>query len=52
MSGEPKKLVLVVVDALKPSMLERAIAAGCAVYVSKPVDRRRLLDLIGSMIRP
>ena len=31
---------------------ERAIAAGCAVYVSKPVDRRRLLDLIGSLIRP
>ena len=31
---------------------DRAIAAGCAVYVSKPVDRRRLLDLIGSLIRP
>jgi CheY-like chemotaxis protein len=31
---------------------ERAIAAGCALYISKPVDRRRLLDLIGSLIRP
>jgi hypothetical protein len=30
MSHRPKKLVLVVVDALKPSMLERAIAAGRA----------------------
>ncbi len=30
MSGEPKKLVLVVVDAMKPSMLERAIASGRA----------------------
>ena len=31
---------------------ERAIAAGCALYISKPVDRRRLLELIGSLIRP
>ena len=31
---------------------ERAIASGCAVYVSKPVDRRRLLDLIGSLVGP
>ncbi len=30
MSRQPSKLVLVVVDALKPSMLERAIAAGRA----------------------
>ena len=29
---------------------ERALAAGCAVYVSKPVDRRRLLELIRSLI--
>jgi Type I phosphodiesterase / nucleotide pyrophosphatase len=28
LSSEPKKLVLVVVDAMKPAMLERAIAAG------------------------
>src|SRR3984957_8915306 len=30
MSDQPKKLVMVVVDALKPSMLDRAIAAGRA----------------------
>jgi CheY-like chemotaxis protein len=29
---------------------ERALDAGCAVYVSKPVDRRRLLELIRSLI--
>jgi predicted AlkP superfamily pyrophosphatase or phosphodiesterase len=29
-SGHPKKLVLIVIDALKPSMLERAISAGRA----------------------
>jgi CheY-like chemotaxis protein len=29
---------------------ERALEAGCAVYVSKPVDRRRLLELIRSLI--
>ena len=29
---------------------ERAIEAGCAVYVSKPVDRRRLLEVIRSLI--
>jgi len=29
---------------------ERPLAAGCAVYVSKPVDRRRLLELIRSLI--
>ena len=31
---------------------ERALAAGCAVYVSKPVDRRRLLEVINSLISP
>lgn len=29
---------------------ERALDAGCVVYVSKPIDRRRLLELIGSLI--
>jgi CheY-like chemotaxis protein len=29
---------------------ERALDAGCAVYVSKPVDRRRLLELLNSLI--
>ncbi len=35
MSSQPKKLVLVVVDALKPSMLERAIAAGRAPAMAR-----------------
>jgi hypothetical protein len=34
-STKPKKLVLVVVDALKPSMLERAIAAGRAPALAR-----------------
>jgi CheY-like chemotaxis protein len=29
---------------------ERALDAGCAIYVSKPIDRRRLLELIRSLI--
>jgi CheY-like chemotaxis protein len=29
---------------------ERALDAGCAAYVSKPVDRRRLLELIRSLL--
>jgi CheY-like chemotaxis protein len=29
---------------------ERALDAGCAVYVSKPIDRRRLLELIRSLL--
>ena len=35
MSSEPKKLVLVVVDAMKPAMLERAIAAGRAPALAR-----------------
>jgi two-component system cell cycle response regulator DivK len=31
---------------------ERALEAGCALYVSKPVDRRRLLELIRSLLAP
>jgi CheY-like chemotaxis protein len=31
---------------------EQALDAGCALYVSKPVDRRRLLELIRSLIAP
>jgi hypothetical protein len=34
-SGEPKKLVLAVVDAMKPAMLERAIAAGRAPALAR-----------------
>jgi CheY-like chemotaxis protein len=29
---------------------ERALDAGCAAYLSKPVERRRLLELISSLI--
>jgi CheY-like chemotaxis protein len=31
---------------------EKALDAGCALYVSKPVDRRRLLELIRSLLTP
>jgi CheY-like chemotaxis protein len=31
---------------------ERALGAGCAAYVSKPIERRRLLELILSLIVP
>jgi CheY-like chemotaxis protein len=31
---------------------ERALDAGCASYVSKPVVRRRLMELIASLIAP
>jgi hypothetical protein len=34
-NGQPKKLVLVVVDALKPAMLERAIAGGRAPAMAR-----------------
>jgi hypothetical protein len=35
MSPQPKKLVLVVIDAMKPSMLERAIASGRAPALAR-----------------
>jgi hypothetical protein len=35
MSAQPKKLVLVVIDAMKPAMLERAIAAGRAPALAR-----------------
>jgi hypothetical protein len=35
MSAQPKKLVLVVVDAMKPAMLERAIASGRAPALAR-----------------
>jgi Type I phosphodiesterase / nucleotide pyrophosphatase len=37
-NGTPKKLVLVVIDALKPAMLERAIAAGRAPALARIVE--------------
>jgi hypothetical protein len=38
-TSEPKKLVLVVVDAMKPAMLERAIASGRAPAMARIRDR-------------
>ncbi len=35
MPGQPKKLVLVVIDAMKPAMLERVIAAGRAPAMAR-----------------
>jgi predicted AlkP superfamily pyrophosphatase or phosphodiesterase len=35
MNAQPKKLVLVVIDAMKPSMLERAIASGRAPALAR-----------------
>ena len=46
MSGGPKKLVLTVIDAMKPAMLERAIQTGRApalkLLIERGVLRRRL----------
>ncbi len=39
MSPAPKKLVLVVIDALKPAMLERTIAAGRAPALARITER-------------
>jgi predicted AlkP superfamily pyrophosphatase or phosphodiesterase len=36
---EPKKLILVVIDALKPAMLERAIAVGRAPALAQVMER-------------
>jgi predicted AlkP superfamily pyrophosphatase or phosphodiesterase len=38
MSAQPKKLVLVVIDAMKPAMLERAIASGRAPALARIRD--------------
>ncbi len=43
-NGEPRKLVLVVVDAMKQSMLERAIAAGRAPAMATVRDRGVYVD--------
>jgi predicted AlkP superfamily pyrophosphatase or phosphodiesterase len=47
MSETPKKLVLVIVDALKPSMLERAIAGGRAPALARVRDRG---DYVGDCV--
>src|SRR6201992_1807854 len=44
MPSEPSKLVLVVVDAMKQSMLERAIAAGRAPAMAMVRDRGVYVD--------
>jgi predicted AlkP superfamily pyrophosphatase or phosphodiesterase len=44
LSGEPRKLVLVVVDAMKQSMLERAIAAGRAPAMALVRERGVYVD--------
>ena len=44
MSSSPKKLVLVVIDALKPSMLERAISAGRAPALKRIVEQGVYVD--------
>ena len=44
MNAQPKKLVLVVIDAMKPSMLERAIASGRVPALARG-PRRRFRDL-------
>src|SRR5580693_2855851 len=44
MSSEPRKLVLVVVDAMKQSMLERAIAAGRAPAMALVRERGVYVD--------
>src|ERR1700734_642356 len=44
MSSEPRKLVLVVVDAMKQSMLERAIASGRAPTMALVRDRGVYVD--------
>ena len=43
-SGAPKKLVLVVIDAMKPSMLERALASGRAPALKRIADEGVYVD--------
>jgi hypothetical protein len=43
-AGRPAKLVLAVIDALKPSMLERAIATGRAPALKAIVERGTYID--------
>jgi len=43
-TGHPKKLVLVVIDALKPSMLERAIASGRAPALKRVMEEGVYVD--------
>jgi hypothetical protein len=44
MSARPKKLVLAVIDALKPAMLDRALAVGRAPALAQVVERGAYVD--------
>ena len=44
MDGSPKKLVLVVVDAMKPAMLERAVHEGRAPTLALLMERGHHVD--------
>ncbi|HWF50931.1 MAG TPA: alkaline phosphatase family protein [Solirubrobacteraceae bacterium] len=44
MSTRPKKLVLAVIDALKPAMLDRAIAVGRAPALAQVLERGAYVD--------
>ena len=44
MSGEPKKLVLTVIDAMKPAMLDRAIQTGRAPALKLLIERGAYVD--------
>ena len=44
MSGTPKKLVLVIIDAMKPAMLDRAIASGRAPALRRIRDEGVYVD--------
>ena len=44
MSPRPKKLVLAVIDALKPAMLDRAIAVGRAPALAQVLERGAYVD--------
>jgi len=44
MSARPKKLVLAVIDALKPAMLDRAIAVGRAPALAQVLERGAYVD--------
>ena len=44
MSSEPKKLVLTVIDAMKPAMLERAIQTGRAPALKLLIERGAYVD--------
>jgi hypothetical protein len=44
MTARPKKLVLAVIDALKPAMLDRAIAVGRAPALAQVIERGAYVD--------